>query len=831
MEYIENEQLKLANNFVQNTGRNIFLTGKAGTGKTTFLKNIKNTTNKRHIIVAPTGVAAINASGVTIHSFFQLPFGPIIPAEKSTDGNWLFKSPATRDVYVQKFSKAKINIMRSLDLLIIDEISMVRADVLDGIDVILRRIRRSSQPFGGVQLLMIGDMQQLAPVVKDDEWDILREYYENCFFFSSIAVQKTSYVSIELKDIFRQTDITFINILNKIRDNKVNIDDLNIINKRYTPQINEVNTNGYITLTTHNYQSQKINTKELAKIKDKAKYFEAKIDGDFPEYIYPTNAKLELKKGAQVMFIRNDSSVEKLFFNGKIGKIVAFDEDKIVVKCKDDNFTINVTPDKWENIRYDINQETKEISEKIIGTFVQYPLKLAWAITIHKSQGLTFDNAIIDAQSAFAFGQVYVALSRCRTLEGLILSSPINSNCIKTDVAITEFNNSIVENEPDKNQLINAMQDYKLQLILELFDFEYIRKMFFYTKNIIVENSAGIPANTITNFNKYEVSFTNDIFLVSFKFINNIKNNLLNNKYLTEDKIKNACNYFYEKLKINFDNYLHNLSIHSDNKEVKKKLQNHFEELFKQLIVKSTCFKECSTGFEISKYLNIKAKAILDEEVLIDSLKSKAKTFSNENILNPELFNILIEWRQKTANRLNKSLSGVISIKNIEELSNQLPTNFKELSKINRFGKAKTNNYGLEVLGIIRNYCKEKNIKSEFDKISQKDAKTIVVGTEQVTLELYNSNKSLEEIAKIRNLSVRTIEGHISHLIASGHVDITKLMDEQQIKLIFNYFSNADNHRLTSAIEQLGADVKFSELHFVLSHMKYKGLIKEMKEN
>ena len=373
---MHNPELKLAFDFVQFTNRNIFLTGKAGTGKTTFLHNLKNTLFKRMIVVAPTGVAAINAGGVTIHSFFQMPFGPILPGRLESSEN----------KFVQKFNKKKINIIRSLDLLVIDEISMVRADLLDGIDTVLRRYKNKTLPFGGVQLLMIGDLQQLAPVVKDNEWSMLRNYYETVFFFSSAAFKQSNAISIELKHIYRQQDNSFIKILNEIRNDKLSAESIKTLNERYQPGFSPDNDDGYITLTTHNANANKINEEQLKKVKSKTYTFEAEVNGQFPEHSFPVNQFLELKVGAQVMFVKNDSSPEKRYFNGKIGMITGFSGEIINVQCPEEDEPIAVTQETWENIRYSIDEKTKAIEEETMGSFIQHPLRLAWAITIHKSQ-------------------------------------------------------------------------------------------------------------------------------------------------------------------------------------------------------------------------------------------------------------------------------------------------------------------------------------------------------------------------------------------------------------------------------------------------------------
>ncbi len=470
METVINNDLQFAFDFVKYTNRNIFLTGRAGTGKTTFLHDLKKSSPKRMIVVAPTGVAAINAGGVTLHSFFQLPFHPYVPTfylPQNNPGN-----PAEqKDPAGYKMSREKINIIKSLDLLVIDEISMVRADTLDAVDSALRRYKNRYLPFGGVQLLMIGDLQQLAPVVRDEDREILDKYYDSSFFFGSRALCSTDFVTIELKHIYRQSDQVFINLLNKVRDNHVDTEVLNELNKRYIPDFDPDSDGGYITLTTHNSQSQALNDSKLEKLPGRSHSFKATIQDEFPEFSYPTSSELFLKAGAQVMFVKNDISGDKLFFNGKIGKVEKFEDDKIVVKCPDDDFPIRVEMAEWQNMKYSLDEDTKEIQETVIGTFSQYPLKLAWAITIHKSQGLTFDRAVIDACAAFAHGQVYVALSRCRTLNGLVLSTRINQRSIIDNPAISEFVNEKIQTQPGQEQLAEAEKSLPAEVADRTFRF------------------------------------------------------------------------------------------------------------------------------------------------------------------------------------------------------------------------------------------------------------------------------------------------------------------------------------------------------------------------
>ncbi|MEG0499652.1 MAG: AAA family ATPase [Rikenellaceae bacterium] len=455
-----NEQLELAFDFLENTGSNIFLTGRAGTGKTTFLHNLRIQSPKRMVVVAPTGVAAINAKGSTIHSFFQLPFGLFIPGTHRTGKE------------VRKFSKTKIKIIRSMELLVIDEISMVRADLLDAIDDVLRRFRAKHLPFGGVQLLMIGDLQQLSPVVKQEEWELLSQHYNSPYFFDSVALKQSSYRCIELNHIYRQTDRDFIELLTKVRDNRLDEKSLTLLNNRYIPDFNPDKKEGYITLASHNQIAQSINDSKLEALNGTKFTFKAEITGNFNDY--PVDNELILKHGAQVMFARNDSSPLKRYVNGSIGEVTYISEDSIEVTLAGSDETIEVTPEKWENIKYTLDESTKEITEMVDGTYTQYPLKTAWAITIHKSQGLTFDRVIIDAARSFSHGQVYVALSRCRTLEGVVLSSPLRFTSIKSDPTVIYFSKEIEENPITPNQLCDDKRNYYHALLMELFDFGQI---------------------------------------------------------------------------------------------------------------------------------------------------------------------------------------------------------------------------------------------------------------------------------------------------------------------------------------------------------------------
>lgn len=444
--------------FVNHTNQHLFLTGKAGTGKTTFLKHIKANSHKRMAVIAPTGVAAINAGGSTIHSFFFLPFGTYIPTTKTVWGGGNTNVYNKHQLFEKaKLSQVKRDIIKGLDTLIIDEISMVRADVLDAIDALLRMVRRKPEtPFGGIQMVFIGDMFQLPPVVKDEDWEHLKEVYSSPYFFDSLVMKEAEPVYIELKKIYRQSDQQFISILNRIRDNEIEAEDLDVLNEHYDPYFIPDAQTGFITLTTHNAKADEINQNALEQLYSEPVIFEAKITGEFPPQAFPVEDKLVLKEGAQIMFIKNDKGEERRFYNGKIGTITALDgpNKKITVQFPNEDKDLVLEPEEWKNLRYDFDKEADEIKEVELGTFSQYPLRLAWAVTIHKSQGLTFEKAIVDAGQSFAPGQVYVALSRLTSLKGLVLKSRITANSIYTDPRIIEFSKS----ESDVDALDNMLQ-------------------------------------------------------------------------------------------------------------------------------------------------------------------------------------------------------------------------------------------------------------------------------------------------------------------------------------------------------------------------------------
>ena len=705
---IENKELELALNFIEKTDRNLFITGKAGTGKTTFLHQIKNESLKRLVIVAPTGVAAINAKGVTIHSFFQMPFGPILPNQ------------AQNNQQQRRFSKTKIDIIKSLDLVIIDEISMVRADLLDGIDQVMRRYKNRNKVFGGAQILMIGDLQQLAPVVRPNEWSLLQQYYNTVYFFSSKAYQEANVVSIELKHIYRQKNEDFITILNEIRNDNLSEKSAKILNERYNPTFSPSKEDGYITLTTHNNRANLINNSELNKLKNISYFFDAEVSGKFNENAYPNDEKLELKVGAQVMFIKNDSSPEKRYFNGKIGIVTDISRENVTVQCPNEIDEIVTEKEMWDNVNYSINEETKEIKEDIIGSFTQIPLRLAWAITIHKSQGLTFEKAIIDAEASFAHGQTYVALSRCTSLEGLVLKTPITSNAIINDQTVSVFNESVEENHPDESILNESEKQFQLNLISELFDYQSFLYPTTRLIDIFYKNQTSIKGDVIDHLQTIKDDGVVALMKVSNGFKNQLNtlsqdNILPENSSQTQERFTKAVDYFLTQTKGNIQKPLDIISFSSDNKAVKKDFSKQFDTLQEKLEEKLFALEKMTNGFKTQDYLKVRANSVLQKT----EPKKKKKLSSKRD---PILALKLRELRDDIAKAAKIPHFQIFTQETLYAICDDLPRSEKELLKINGMGKIRVKKYGEEILEAIEEYCSENGI-NKFNEQKKEDKK------------------------------------------------------------------------------------------------------------
>jgi hypothetical protein len=800
---IENKELELALNFIEKTDRNLFITGKAGTGKTTFLHQIKKESLKRMIIVAPTGVAAINAKGVTIHSFFQMPFGPILPNQIANTSN-----------QQRKFSKTKIDIIKSLDLVIIDEISMVRADLLDGIDQVLRRYKNRNKVFGGAQVLMIGDLQQLAPVVKPNEWSLLQQHYNTVYFFSSKAYQEANVVSIELKHIYRQKNEDFITILNEIRNDDLSEKSAKILNERYNPTFSPSKEEGYITLTTHNRRANLINDSELNKLKTKSCFFKAEVSGKFNENAFPNDENLALKIGSQVMFIKNDSSLEKKYYNGKIGVITDISKETVTVQCANEIDEIVAEKELWDNINYSINEETKELKEDIVGSFKQIPLRLAWAITIHKSQGLTFDRAVIDAEASFAHGQTYVALSRCTSLEGLVLKTPISSNAIINDKTVSTFNETVEENHPDETILNESEKNFQLNLISELFDYQPLLYPISRLIDIYYKNRTSIKGDVIDHLQ----TIKDDGVVALMKVSNGFKNQLNaisedsilpeNSSQIQERFIK-ALNYFVTQTKGNILNPLNAISFSTDNKAVKKDFTKQFDSLQEKLLEKLFSLQKMTNGFKVQEYLKVRAKAVLQKS---EPTKKKKVVSKRDPILAIKLR----ELRDGISKDLGIPHFQIFTQETLYAMCDELPRTENALLKIAGMGKIRVSKYGEEILEAIEGYCKENGI-NKFNEQKKEDKKP----TKQITFELFTSGLSIKEIAKERSLTVGTIENHLANYITSGDIDVLELIELKRYKKILHEIEEAgDVKGLTSLKEKVDPSITYMELKMVLMSME-----------
>ncbi len=718
MQSESNKELELAWEYVTRTSMNIFLTGKAGTGKTTFLKRVVNECPKRKIVLAPTGVAAINAGGMTLHSFFQLPFGLFLPE---------FEHVQAHDKEGRyKFHRKKLKLIRSIDLMIIDEVSMLRADIVDELDALLRRLRHSEKPFGGVQVLMIGDVQQLSPVVRDEEWQMMSRYYESPYFFDAKVLHNNAYRLVELDRIYRQSDSEFIGILAAVRENRMTPSLLAKLNARYIPDYEA--PEGCITLCTHNFSAREINERKLAELKSPEYSFQATIEGNFPESMYPQDETLILKRGAQVMFTKNDPNPEKRYVNGTLGKVSDIGSNYIKVRLEDGE-EVEVEPLPWENLKYDINEETKEIVSAIDGLFTQYPLKTAWAITIHKSQGLTFDHAVIDAGRSFSHGQVYVALSRCRTLEGIVLKQKISDRSIIDDRRVDLYADYVSQSLPSEEILRNDRRAYFREVIKDLFDFGTLEKYYFAYLKFVRFTFPGLFPNALSLWKAAEAPFRNELAEVGHRFTASldriVQDDYLTSEYLQE-RVCKASNYFLSKA----EDVLLPLvkiaeSVDFDDKNKKKINRQYFSNFSETLFLKLFLWNHTLKGFDLDKHLV--ERSILSAEIpeatpsrlitlfnkaigrpgVAFSVLSKetpqvAEAQEQEEVTNHDLFALLREWRKDKAEETELPAYCIMHQKTMISIANTVPTTPSELLAIKGVGKAFISKYGDEILALIK---------------------------------------------------------------------------------------------------------------------------------
>ena len=746
--------------FINQTSQSIFLTGKAGTGKTTLLRKIMASTHKNAVIVAPTGIAALNAGGVTIHSFFQLPFAGFIPefgAQPAFSESVKFE---TKQTLLRHFTmnKTRLKMIRNIDLLIIDEVSMLRADLLDAIDWTLRNIRRAHEPFGNVQVLFIGDLLQLPPVVKQEEWQILRNHYQGIFFFHAKVLQETQPLYIELSKIYRQQDQDFIQLLNQLRNNQMSSEDLQILNQYVRPDFDANKEEGYITLSTHNAKADQINAIALEALPEKLWSYAAEITGDYPKHLYPLEPTLELKLGAQVMFIKNDLSLEKNYFNGKMGKIKALSSDEILVEFPEEKKTINVEKFEWSNIRYELNAATGEVEEKTIGTFVHYPLKLAWAITVHKSQGLTFDKAVLDVSEVFAPGQAYVALSRLRTLSGLVLTQPMRMNGLSNDQQVMAYS----QHKADENTLPKVLEahtkHYLLQTLKQAFDWYELRSQWSQHE----ASYQALGAKSEKTKNKSWMALQNQVVQATKepaeKFIRQLEGLFTKphfDRVFLKERVDAAYHYFFAQLD---GVLLSNLRKIAELSRVRK-TKSYAEEL------------EALDEILTETILKLKKVRLLVSAVAEGEAITKDRIWNND-LQQYKLSKIAIV-RQEL-----KQVPSLLDDPDAEEVS---------------------------FLKSTKKLAKEQKVKKS---------------TQEKTLELLEAGKEVSEIARERQLSVQTINSHFAYLIRSGQIELTDVMSPKRISELEQLFDGFEGNSLNPLKEKLGSKATWDELKLYQAWMQ-----------
>ena len=816
-EFQENERLQLAFDYVYYTGRNVFLTGKAGTGKTTFLKRLRKTCPKRMVVTSPTGVAAVNAGGVTLHSFFQLPFGPRTPESPLESKNAM--------------NNRKISVIKTLELLVIDEISMVRADLLDSVDQVLRRYRRNNKPFGGVQLLLIGDMQQLSPVIRPEDEDILRPYYDSYYFFGSIAWRKTSYVCIELDHVFRQTDGTFITLLNNIREGRVDANTINALNSRYQPNYQPPKGEDIVTLVTTNRQADTINQTHMLALDTEMKEFAAQIKGDFPESSYPVEKNLVLKKDAVVMFLKNDTSYDHLFYNGKIGRVTGFDADGVYVRCNGESADIHVAAMPWENTKYEIAPDTKEIKETVIGTFTQIPLRVAWAVTIHKSQGLTFDKLMIDATNSFAHGQVYVALSRCRTLEGLVLLRPLSAGDVISDPQVRSFAQMVEQNMPDKSVLNADKREYFFDIVTEMFDFKALYNDLNSMQRFLMMYSSSVMGNKAA-FDGLDSIVMMQLMAVSEKFMQTIRYNYRDTADVEHDaallqRIQKGCAYYIDKLQTLIEAPIKGFAFDCDDKTKKAKLLDTFQSLTFNFDLKKNILLGLKDGFSIKRYLMLKSDISLELSKEVPAGKSNfarvqpnASSVTSKYISNnPELYNELVQWRKNKAEESGMKSTDVVATKTLLEISNKKPTSVKELMSITGM-KGKGKPYIADILKILLPHIGGDG-GPLFDAAQEmKSAQYESLSTSEKTYYLFSQGKTVAQVASERKLTTATIIGHLAEYVAKGEIDPSKIISKDTIERIKMFILENPNATDKTVLDGVKGGCTYGEIKVVRAMME-----------
>ncbi|TRX01696.1 helix-turn-helix domain-containing protein [Flavobacterium gawalongense] len=735
--------------FINQTHRSVFLTGKAGTGKTTLLREIIQTTHKNTVVVAPTGIAALNAGGVTIHSMFQLPFGGFIPDNSSPQfsESTKFETKATLRRHF-KMSGLKKSVIRNMELLVIDEVSMLRADLLDAMDYMMQTVRKKSTPFGGVQVLFIGDLLQLPPVIRDEEWRTLRTYYKGKFFFHSHVVQQNPPLYIELSKIFRQTDYTFISVLNNLRNNQISQQDIQTLNQYVKPDFDLKANKGYITLTTHNNKADTMNAQALEDLEGKLVTYKPDVVGDFPEKIFPVEQQLQLKVGAQIMFVKNDLSFDKNYFNGKMGIIKSLSSQEILVHFPEENKTIEVEKYEWQNIRYKVDELTKEIEEEVLGTFVHYPIKLAWAITVHKSQGLTFDKAALDVSQVFLPGQAYVALSRLRSLEGLILLSPLQMNGISNDQDVMDYSLNKASDSYLENALHFETKNFIHNYLINTFDWGDLAQEWRNHKFSYTEKSENSEKSKHAVWAKKQTEVIEQLLDPSKKFISQL------NKLFSQETAD--LNHISERIQAAFSYFL-----------------KPMDDLVFEILWKLEEVKRIK-----------KVKAFYDELIVVEELQTKAVL------------------------RLMKAKLLIETVVAGETISKEKLTSSEIKNYISRKTEAIQNQFKKLNITLIDD---DKDVERYTSK-KKSDKKEPKKSTVQETYELWLEKNSIKEIAAIRKFTEDTILGHLTKLIIAKTISINDVLPEDKIQELTEAFYGYKEESISPLKEKYGDKFTWEEL-------------------
>ena len=683
-----------AKDIILNTDTTLFVTGRAGTGKTTLLRYVAESSQKNTVVVAPTGIAAINAGGVTIHSFFKLPFAPFIPSVIE----------AKKLIAGQKMRAEFRSVIRSVDMIIIDEVSMLRADILDAIDVVLRHYRNSKFPFGGVQMVFFGDMYQLPPVCVNDEWFILKDYYTTPYFFSAKVFEKQEFVCLELDKIFRQRDEDFVEILNQVRNNNISKENFNRLNDRYNPDFDLENNPDFVVLTTHNAVSDDINESRLIDIDSKTFIFDAAIKGDFPEYLYPVEQQIVLKKGARVMFTANDHiNPERLYYNGKMGTVVELEDNNVYVTCDGEDDPIQVNYETWENNTFSYNRKENSVDVKTIGTFTQLPLRLAWAITIHKSQALTFQKLAIDAANSFTSGQVYVALSRCTSLDGIVLLSPINSNSIMVDSRIQRFSKNNFNEDLLPDFVNRKKRDTLCNMLIKLFSFNLLEVAVLDLKGYVTEFRADFSDYTPEMVENI-LSIVQDLSDVGTRFAVQLRKITNANDFsLLNSRVNDAKKYFLQRLET-LEKAMDITNVSTKKKERANKFSKFLNEVNKNLQETLFFLKNLDDNISVEQFYMLRHEFVVEK--VNYNIYEEEKEDANEQTVDSELIAViyskLMAWRNNLAKELDIPSYLIFKKDTIMEMAQKMPDTKDKLLKINGVGKVKAGKYGQECIDIIK---------------------------------------------------------------------------------------------------------------------------------